>query len=764
MPITMPGVAVKNVDIEGMIKKLLKVKQVPIKRIEKEIDQLALQQEVWKTLQERLRKLQNAAKAMFDYTNPFQEMIAKSSLKESFTGKAGRTAKKGRRRIRVLQLATAHRIASAPVDREKVLKHSRFTLTVGEKTMKVDFSDGGDIRELATALERDARELVNVVLTWDTAQTAILVLEALQSGAGMEIKFGGNLATLNQIKLVTKYAGSPATGKDGTKPDAKPDGPFLKLPLDKQDAFTPWSAGDTTYKSDILLKEGVLTVKPESRVEQALSKPLTVGEELELQLEVRFDLLSAPSNTAASNQPATNKAATNAQPKGSDYDPQKIKLGPTDPVKVGDIKIYGSNLIPDEKGKKKPKQTPKKPDTKQPDSSKKPAPALSSRKVLALIEGIGTARKQTILSSSAAPGTWTPMTVPIDSLSGFSKVTRLAFINDNSGATVSFRNVKVVSKKKKQPPTDKKQPDRKLKKGDTIAKNNLQRPRDAQLLIDGIKVKRKTNKIEDLIDGVTLNLHAPGKEGILTIDHDYDTVKKYIYNLVETYNKTLIYVNSISRHLSREDREKLKKELENKSDLAKALEDKNKALVEKHTGKLSGDLTVARLRSRMGVIMMSAYPTRLNRALTLLVQLGISTGKVGASWSDLKTSRGTLELDTAKLDKMIDKDMVAVAQLFGWDRNGDGSKNKVDPGLGIRLHYFLKVYTQPGNSGIIAVKLKYLARLIRDKNRSKVRVERSLKAYEEKLRRKFTGMETRVKQYRSQGRWLENQNRNRNQQ
>ena len=698
MPITMPGLT-SNMDVKGIIKKMMMLKRLPIKRIEKEIEDLNLKKEIWKTTRKKLDELANAAKRLFDYTNPFREMLAKSSLKESFTAIAGRKAKKSKREIKVIRLATAHRLISDSIIKTKNLKGCIFYIKCKDKEEKVDFSLGGNIKDLALAIETSAKKVVRVVLTYDTTETAILMLESQKTGAKYGLSFRGDLSTLFNIGLLTKSKADSFVHKMGNKSN-----------------YTKYSGISGSYNSLFELRSGILSLKPGSRIEMPLSKVLETGKGYVIELEIKLSGEAAP---------ITKTNTVNLQT----FDPSKVNLGQNDPVNIEDIKIFGTKLIPNEKKPKKIKK--KKVETK----LKKIV--FNNDKVFALIEVEGISRKEYKVSVKDKFDVWQKIKVDIDSADNLKSITKLGFLNDNKNVIVSYRKITVISKKK----------------DGTVGKNILQYPRDSILTIDGVKVKRETNAIDDLIDGVTLKLLNPGKKGNLIIDHDFELITKDIYAFVSLYNKTLVYLNAISKHISRDDLERIKKRRAKMNDLAKALEDKSKTLIEKHKGLLSGDMTLSRLKNRVRILIMSPYKTRLSRQLALLMQIGISTGKAGARWADLKDNFGTLELDTTKLKKIIQKDVIAVSQLFGNDTTGN---NIIDSGLCFSLHKFLKVYTRPGNAGIIAVKMKYFERIIKDKGKSRDREERFAKAYEVRLRRRFTSMETKINEYKSKSRWLNN--------
>jgi flagellar capping protein FliD len=76
-------------------------------------------------------------------------MLAESSDKDSFTATANRKAQRGRRRVQVLQLATPHTLLSDSLPKDKRFSGSVFTVKMDKKEVRIDFSDGGTLKELA---------------------------------------------------------------------------------------------------------------------------------------------------------------------------------------------------------------------------------------------------------------------------------------------------------------------------------------------------------------------------------------------------------------------------------------------------------------------------------------------------------------------------------------------------------------------------------------------------------------------------------------
>jgi len=694
MAIPMPGMAVQGLDINKTIEKLVTVKREPLKRMESEIENLNLEKDIWATLRQKLVTLGNLAKRMYDYTNPFGVLIAESGDKDSFTATAERKAKKGQRKVQVLQTAAAHRIASDSLKKEQKLPGGIFYIELGKKKARVDFSAGGTLSDLSSRIEVAAREVARPSLTHDTPETSILVLDAVEGGAGNLLRFSGDLRA-------PKEAGLLAEGKAER----------VDVPLGAGSPWTALSGSGAVWA----LRDGLAELGPGARIEYALPRSLPAPAGWVVRFSARIETNARP------------RPATEAGSQGTVR--TNITIGPNDPLRIEDLTIYGPRLIPGI-----PQATNSRPAT----NGSAPLASTNSSSVVRLVEADGE-RSEVVVPLAFKTGVWQEVSLPLSQIANLRAPARVLLANENSAARVLVKELSFSL----------------ARDGGLVAKNELVAPRDAVVTIDGVRITRPDNSVNDAIEGVALRLLKPGKETVLDIRHDVELVAKYILELVDGYNQTLMYMNAVTKNLTREERQKLEQDQKTKTDLMKALEDKNKADEEKHKGRLPGDMSISQLKSALGVIMMSPYKTRLERDLALLMQIGISTGKVGATWADLKNSAGMLEIDTSILKSMIEKDILAVAQIFGNDLNGDFV---VDQGACYRLYELTRTWTQPGNSGVIAVKVRSLDRVIGEKRKSIDRVEMSVKAYEDRLRAQFGSMETRVREYQDRGRWLNRQN------
>ena len=73
-------------------------------------------------------------------------------------------------------------------------------------------------------------------------------------------------------------------------------------------------------------------------------------------------------------------------------------------------------------------------------------------------------------------------------------------------------------------------------------KSVLQEPLDAIFTIDGLKVTRSSNTIDDVVEGVTFQLRDVG-QGVIEVKKDNDRVIQAVRSMVQQFNSTYGFVN-----------------------------------------------------------------------------------------------------------------------------------------------------------------------------------------------------------------------------
>ncbi len=163
-------------------------------------------------------------------------------------------------------------------------------------------------------------------------------------------------------------------------------------------------------------------------------------------------------------------------------------------------------------------------------------------------------------------------------------------------------------------------------KGNTVditqpenGQKNLQAAKDAIVKYGSMELTSATNKMENVIDGISLNLKDTGTVNV-KVERDEAAVNTNIKAFVDAYNSVIETVNTYT----------------------KSSEDGAAAL--------SGDSATRSMISRMRGVIGDEYTISTYQTLS---QLGITTSR-----------KGTLEIDQKKLDKALEDDFEAVSTMF----------------------------------------------------------------------------------------------------
>jgi len=247
-------------------------------------------------------------------------------------------------------------------------------------------------------------------------------------------------------------------------------------------------------------------------------------------------------------------------------------------------------------------------------------------------------------------------------------------------------------------------------------KNELSKPMDATIKIDGLIVKRDTNTVDDLIKGVTINIfEKTNKEESLKIDRDYEKIINTINDFITEYNQILQYVNNEINIEAKEYRDK-----EDKKDM----------------GELSNDSGLKTFASKIRIIMMNPYPTSFGKEISLLKHIGISTNET-SNTLDVTKLKGYLELNSDKLIESIEKYPEGVKQLFGYDTDGDVI---IDSGVAFETEKLLKSYTSK-DIGYFDSKTRVINNQIQRQTQDIEDYKKKLAEEEQKLKEQFYKME-----------------------
>ena len=251
----------------------------------------------------------------------------------------------------------------------------------------------------------------------------------------------------------------------------------------------------------------------------------------------------------------------------------------------------------------------------------------------------------------------------------------------------------------------------------------VQDAQDAEFTIDGLTITRPTNTVNDVIQGVTLNLLAitdtngngvidPAETLSLDIGRDTQKAVDAVKAMVDQYNSVMDFIST------------------------KAGDE----------GDLQGDPTLARFQNSLWQLMTDRI-SGLTGDYQTPWSIGISTGANVGGGSLTFDRSGKITLDTAKLTAALEADPDAVVAVF----TNDGKTGLVD-----RLESYLTALVRSGD-GIIPSREQSLQNIMDDIDDQVARMEDRLAMKEEQLRRQFTAMEQALAALQSQGDWLAGQ-------
>lgn len=231
---------------------------------------------------------------------------------------------------------------------------------------------------------------------------------------------------------------------------------------------------------------------------------------------------------------------------------------------------------------------------------------------------------------------------------------------------------------------------------------------DAIVAVDGIALKRPSNSISDLVDGVKLDLVAarPGTSVTLGSNIPTDALKQAVNDLVSAYNNLASNVRSQT----------------NATD-----------------GTLRGDAAARNFSRALGRLTLTPLSTTApSGAPRTLAEIGVATNR-----------DGSLTVNTAQLDAALRNFPSAVEALFA---NGTGAS-----GGGIAAAFQAIADAATDSTTGLGASIDRYTRAQATVSDQRARVSTETEAFRTRLTRQFSGADSRVAAYRTTGAFLTQQ-------
>ena len=310
-------------------------------------------------------------------------------------------------------------------------------------------------------------------------------------------------------------------------------------------------------------------------------------------------------------------------------------------------------------------------------------------------------------------------------LSEYGDITGITLHNNNTDKTVSIEQIKVYDPKAT---------------GEYIPVNPVSQAQEAMLTFEGIPVKRSTNKIDDLIPGVTLQLEdKTDKPESIGIKPDTQPAKDAIIEFVAKYNRLLAEINIVTSN-----RQAVIDEIE-------YFTDDERKTAEENLGALFGDTTLSALKNNLRQIVANVYRKNADTPIRTLSQIGISTKADTSLALNEARLRGYLEIDEKKLDEALKNSIEDVRYLFGYDTDNDVL---IDDGVAFQVFKQIDPYVQRG--GIFSTRTNGLAAQIKTSKDKIDRYDKALEKKEQELRQKYGNMDASLRNLQKQSDMIKN--------
>ena len=685
--LNIPGVT-DQYNTNDTVEKLMKIERIPLTREQNQLESLKTEKNAWRDINTKLTSLRDNTKTLYSFENPFNSKLTSSTEELAITAEANRSASIQSFKVDVIQAASADRFLTDELDNDFKVPQGTYTYKVGEKQVTFNWK-GGSLKDFSTALNKRGNNVIKSSIIGASAGKKSLLIEAVATGKENRLIFEDDAKTFAfESKMIDKIKSETQTFASSQNEIL----PVNKIEYDEPAYMPRLSLTNINFDEE---KESV-TVDPRGAYQIKIPEKILRDSALHIQFTVTKT--STEDITPAINQ-------TLLQP----------ELPDAGTAEFGGIVISNNDS---DINLNLPKEPPA------------PLEPVLTDKVLYAVMEDGTEKE--IPFTSEAEG----KAAQIDfKLKDYPGIKAIAVRNQNTGTSFEISNFSALD------------PSKDLGYGPVHPVSTAD---DAILKYEGITITRPTNKIDDIVPEITLNVHdKTDKTATISVKPDVEASKAAIIDFVGKYNQTVAELNILSQN-----KPEIIEELDYLTKDEK--EDEQKKL-----GLFQSDFSLTNIKSNMATTIAARYLFSDSAEVTMLSQLGIATNAGGYSggYSQSKL-RGYLEIDEKKLDDALANHLDDIKMLFGYDSDGDLI---IDSGIAYKLDKQISAYTQTG--GILALKTSSLDSKIKSSEQKVAKLESQMATKEAELRNKYSQMEGSLNSLEAQQNTISNfvkQNQNQN--
>lgn len=653
------------------VEKLMQVERIPLTREKNQLEEYKAQKDAWREINTQLTSLRESTKTLYSYENPFNNKLTTSTQEDAITADADRDAALQSFKIDVIQTATSDRFLSDELPSDFKVAAGIYTYKVGEKQLTLNWR-GGSLKDFSEAINRRSNGIIKSMIIGASAGKKTLLIEALETGKDNRLIFEN---AAKDLALNTNMI-SPIKSETinfGTKiSEIMPI--TNKVPID-QERMPELSTKRIDINNEKIFVDprGAFELSIPKEVSKNKNAHITFSIKANHEEDITIEINKQNSRPILPNAGFAEFGGIIIHNRESDTLIQK-NTTPLDPL----IPITSNNVLFAimEDGSEKLIETPS---------------LLNENKIEFDIK-----------------------------ISDYENIKAIAIKNSNTSYNLEMSSISSYDSSQNLGFTP---------------NNPVSQADDAIIKYEGIKITRPTNKIDDVIPDITLNLHdKTEKTATIKVEPDKESSKNALIEFVGKYNQVVAKINILSQ---------------NKNEIVEELDyltDEEKDAEREKLGMFQTDFSLTSMKSNMQTIISSGYNFSDDANIHMLSQIGISTNATGYSNSYSQSRlRGYLEIDEKKLDASLQENLDDIKSLFGFDSDGDLI---IDSGIAYKLDKQITAYTQTG--GILALKTSTLDSKIKNSESKIARLEDQMDEKEADLRSKYSQMEGTLSSLESQ--------------
>lgn len=661
--LNIPGVT-DQYNTNDTVEKLMKIERIPLTREQNQLESLKTEKNAWRDINTKLSSLRDNTKTLYSFENPFNSKLTSSTEEYAITAEANRSASLQSFKVDVIQAASSDRFLTDELENDFKVPVGTYTYKVGEKQITFNWK-GGTLKDFSNAINKRGNNIIKSSIIGASAGNKSLLIEAVPTGKENRLIFEDDAKTFAfDSGMVDKIKSQTQTFASSQTEIL----PVNKIEYDEPVYMPPLSLTNTKYDE----KKQTATVEPRGAYQVKVPEKILRDTDLHLQFTIT-------QKETEDITPEINK--TLIQPEMPD----------AGTAEYGGI-IISNNLS----------------DTNLNLPPEPPAPLepVKTNSILYAVMEDGSEKE--IPYTPAEDEKAAQIDVKLSEYPGLKAI---AVRNLNTGTSYEISSFTALD------------PVKDLGYG---PKHPVSTADDAIIKYEGITITRSSNKIDDVVPEITLNIHdKTEKTATIAVKPDTEASKAAIIEFVGKYNQAVAELNILSQN---------KQEIIDELDY---LSPEEKEAEQKKLGLFQSDFSLTNIKSNMSSTLAARYLFSDTAEITMLSQLGIATNAGGYSggYSQSKL-RGYLEIDEKKLDDAISNHLDDIKMLFGYDSDGDLI---VDTGIAYKLDKQISAYTQTG--GILAMKTSSLDSKIKSSESKISKLENQMAKKEAELRNKYSQME-----------------------